>query len=194
MSQELKGQLAPVSFTEPPVPLDGIPTSLDELPIGSKILVELTNVKDGKRIVIIRGKFSIRPTAFNKEIFFFVWNKMAYYIEPKKIIKVSVKAKRFSKKKGDTYVLKLIFHILYSEALNADGSMTWSEELEGVLVDSGADQYITAATMEQGFSLTPNLIKTLMIIGTLGAFFGLAINGVFHLTPSVVIHWIASSA
>jgi hypothetical protein len=183
--QEVRTSLAPQPGPSAQLPLGGKDpdiSSLEQLPMGSKIQVELTKIKGGKRISIVRGKMSIRPTGFNKQIFFFVWNTMAYYIRPDKILK-------FGYKKGKP-VLKLVYDILLSEALNSDGSVTWDDELEGMLVDSGMDQLITATTFEQGFQITPQLIKAVIVVGVLGGFVGLALNGTLHFTPSTVIHWL----
>jgi hypothetical protein len=186
---EIRESLVPVRISEIPSPIvEGQSANIDsflELPIKSKIGIELTNLKDGKRIVIVRGVTSIRPTLFKKEIFFFVWNHMAYYVKPSALIKIT-------KQKGKKTVtlFKLVFHILISEPLKIDGTTDWDDELEGILVDSGMDQYIIAATFEQGFQLSPELIRILIIVGALGTFLGLTMNGVLHLTPSEVIHWL----
>ena len=112
---------APVTL--PTLPPESNP--LEELAISDGIEIELTKIrkdKDGKdkRVVLIRGKCYIRPRRTQKDIFSSDWRENTYYINPKKIIEVKVKPGRRNKA---TTKLKLVYDIMYSEPLNADGSI-----------------------------------------------------------------------
>jgi hypothetical protein len=166
------------------------PSALDEEVIGQEVNFEITKPKKGKRVVIVRGKIKVRPDSFGrlKDKFMFQWNKGGYFVRLDKLIEVEVK-KGF---RGKTVlkVRKLVYDIMYSEPLNQDGTITWDTELEEVLADSGADQYITAATFEGGFQFTPALIRAVIILGIFGGLMGIAINGTAHVVPTTLVHWV----
>ena len=180
----------------PPVPVPSEPNtvetqgevkSLAEFPIGTKLGIELTRIKEGTitRITISKGKVKIKGKDPRKLLFFAV-GKSCYHINPKKIIKVS----STSGNKKVTVSYKLAYDVLYGEALNQDGSIEWDDELEMILTDSGMDQYVTIAAYEGGFQLTPTLKKVMLILGAVGFIGGLAINGAAHVIPTVLIHWV----
>lgn len=198
---QMKKVVKPVEVP-PPVPppskpgameTQGTINSLAEFPIGSKIGIEMTRIKDDEsgrqqRVVVSKGMVKIKTGGFSKDprkLLFFVLPQGAYYINPKKIIKVT------GTKKGKEIIsYKLAYDVLYGEALNQDGSIDWDEELEMILADSGMDQYVTIAAFEGGFQLTPTIKKVMLIIGFLGFLGGLAVNGSAHVVPTVIIHWI----
>lgn len=165
--------------------------SLDELPANTKLDIEITRlVGTGlERLVSAKGKISLKSTGRPKKlpkILFFLWQRGAqYYIDPTKIIKVikTVKGK-------ETVSYKLVYDIIFGEALNLDGSITWNDDLELILADSGLDQYVTIAAFEGGFQFTPTLIRALIIISLMGVFLGLALNATNHFIPTTQIHWV----
>ena len=83
-----------------------------------------------------------------------------------------------------------MFDVLYGEALNQDGTLVWSDDLELILADSGLDQYVTIAAYEGGFQFTATLKKAMLLVAFLGIMLGLALNGTSHIVPQTVIHWI----
>ncbi|MDE1854546.1 MAG: hypothetical protein KGI38_12490, partial [Thaumarchaeota archaeon] len=123
-----------------------------------------------------------------KDKFLFQWDKGGYFVRLDKLIEVEIK-KGFRGKSTDK-VRKLVYDMLYSEPLEQNGTVKWDDQLEEILTDAGAGQYIDAASAEGGFQLTPALIRALIVIGLLGSFLGLAINGAFHVTPTTIIHWV----
>lgn len=166
--------------------------SLQEFPIGQKLDIEITRLAEGtlKRITIAKGKVPIRsrggrPIKMAK-LLFFVWQRGAqYYVNPKKIIKVTTTIKGVAK-----VSYKLVYDALYAEPLNQDGTIDWDDELELILADSGEDQYVTIAAFEGGFQFTPTLVRAIIIIALLGGFLGLALNGTNHFIPTTEIHWV----
>jgi hypothetical protein len=166
------------------------PSPLEEELIGPSVNFEIGKSKKGKRVVIVRGKIPVLPGRFGtmKNKFFFAWDKGAYLVRLDKLIEVEVKTGM--RKKTVQKVRKLVYDVMYLEPLNEQGKVYWDDEAEEVLTDSGADQYITAATFEGGFQLTPQLIKMLIVVGVLGGFLGLALNGVAHFTPITQVHWV----
>lgn len=166
----------------PPQPITG----LEQIPIPRKIDVELTRIRDGKRAIVRRGKATLVPRLMNNQGIFFFWvGKNGYFIDPAKIITVqdTVRGKTVTRE-------KLVYDVFNSEPLDSNGGLTYSWLVEKLLVDSAMDQYITVATFEGSFQLTPQLIKILIVVGLLGSFMGLAINGAAHLVPVTVINWV----
>ena len=94
------------------------------------------------------------------------------------------------KGKPETTEYKLVYDVLLGEALNQDGTVTWSDDLELILADSGLDQYVTVAAFEGGFQFTSTLRNIMIIVAILGLFFGIAIDGVEHFVPQTIIHWV----
>lgn len=201
--QEVRKQVDPAPAAPPmvAVPLaqgqQGVIQSLEEFPLGQKLNYELTRIKEGthKRILIVKGQVAIKPDRFGRlpTLLFFVWNKRAYFVNPKKIIKVTATGgRKFGRNKESTEqtIYKLVYDVLYSEPLNQDGTITWDEELEMVLADSGMDQYVVIASSQGGFVLSPTLVRVLIIIGFIGLLMGLALNGSAHIVPITQIHWL----
>ena len=191
--------VVPPSAPSPPASLSSVSTPataphlpatsiLTEYSVPRTINIELTRIKNGsERATTKKGRVTLIPRFGSKDIFFFFIGKMGYFIDPSKIIKVEVKARRGKV----TVVEKLVYDQLAGgEPLNADGTLDWSWDIEHLLRDSALDQYITVATFESSFQFTPTLIKTLIVVGVLGSFVGLALNGTMHLVPTTLIHWI----
>lgn len=194
---------APIPVTAPsvPVPNPGVPANIHTLEEfkelgGDKIPVELTRIvsTDGahKRITVMKGQVSVVVGGFSQsqgdisQVLFFVVKKTAYFVDPRRIMKVT----QTDKKGSQVTLYKLVFDILYSEPLKADGSVEWSNDLEMLLADSGLDQYVSIAAFEGGFHFTPTIKKAMLIVGLLGIFFGIAINGAVHVIPATFIHWV----
>jgi hypothetical protein len=201
---EVKQAAAPV---DPPAPvaLPAPPNStqenagfqtIQEFPIGQKLGIEFSRIVEGnhKRVIQSRGTADIKfgrrgGNDFAK--FFFIFTKQGgYYINPRKIIKVTTNSKRLGRGATETVSYKLVFDVLYGESLNQDGTITWDEELELILADSGLDQYVAIAAYEAAFQLTPTLKKVMMIVGFLAFLIGLAINGADHVVPTTIVHWV----
>jgi hypothetical protein len=182
---ELKDRPPEGHTPEPPTT-----SPLEEEMIGQSVNFEIGKSKKGKRVVVVRGKIPVLPGRFGsmKNKFFFAWDKGAYLVRLDKLIEVEVKTGM--RKKTVQKVRKLVYDVMYLEPLDEQGRVYWDDEAEEVLTDSGADQYITAATFEGGFQLTPQLIKMLVVVGVLGGFLGLALNGVAHFTPITQVHWV----
>ncbi len=198
LKTRVKGDPAP-----PPVPVKGASsadiTSLEEYKElhGDKIPFELTRLvrpvkrADGtevyQRLTVMRGmvKITVGRSGEVTKILFIKAKKELYYVNPRRIIRVEV-----TKGKQTVLLHKLEFDILYAEAMDAQGNITWDDDLEMILADSGLDQYVTIASADQGFQLTPALKKALLIVGFLGLLMGLAINGSAHIIPQTVIHWV----
>ena len=174
--------LKPDAVSSPPQPL----ATLQQIPIPKKIDIELTRMREGKRAVMRRGKATLVPRLMNNQDIFFFWvGKNGYFIDPSKIITVQ------ETKRGKTVTKeKLVYDVFNSEPLDQSGNLTFSWIVEKLLVDSAMDQYITVATFEGSFQLTPQLIKILLVVGLLGSFIGLAINGAAHLVPTTIINWV----
>lgn len=202
--KDAKAKLAAIKKTAKPIPpppiipplqnpnateTQGEINSLAEFPIGQKIGIEMTRIKEGttSRIVVSKGSIKIKGKDPRKLLFFFV-GKSGYYVNPKKIIKVTSTTGLIRKVEKVSY--KLVLDVLYGEALNQDGSIEWDDELEMILADSGLDQYVTIAAYEGGFLLTPTIKRVMVILGVLGFLMGLAINGSEHLIPTTIIHWL----
>ena len=181
----------------PPVPEDqtqesaGMQTlqEFTELTGRKKIPVELTRIveRTNKRVTVMRGNVGIvlaRGNDVGKILFFFL-KKEAYFVDPKRIIKVTQ-----TLKKGKAVTYKLVYDILFSEPLKTDGMIEWSDDLEMVLADSGLDQYVTIASFEGAFQLTQGVKQAMLIVAFLGILLGLAINGVEHIVPTVLIRWV----
>ena len=172
------------------VETQGEVTSLAEFVIGAKIGIELTRIKQGTalRIIVSKGMVQIKAGKIGvdpRKFLFFIVGHSAYYVNPKKIITVTT-----TKGKKTMTSYKLVYDVLYGEALDQDGRITWDDELELLLADSGLDQYVTIAAFEGGFQLTPTIKKVMMILGALGFFLGLAMNGAAHIVPTTIVHWI----
>ena len=177
----------------PPTPtpvLAALPTALEEESIGEFVNFEIGKEKKGKRVTVVRGRLRVRPDRFGRlrDKFLFQWDKGAYYVDLNKLIEVEVK-KGF-RGKAIEIVRRLVYDIVSSEPMNQDGTVEWDDNLESILTDAGAGQYIDAASAEGGFALTPALIRALIVIGLLGTFLGLALNGTAHFTPTTIVHWI----
>jgi hypothetical protein len=156
---------------------------------GTKIPVELTRIVEGthKRITVMRGNVSIvvGRTGDVAKILFFTLKKEIYFVDPRRIIKVT------STVKGKVVVTyKLVFDLFFCEALNADGTVEWSDDLEMVLADSTLDQYVTIASFEGGFQFTPTLYRVMLFVAIMGLFLGIGINGSDHVIPITVVHWV----
>jgi hypothetical protein len=167
------------------------PTSaLEEESIGEFVNFEIGKEKNGKRVTVFRGRIKVRPDRFGRlrNKFLFEWDKGGYYVNLAKLIEVEVK--RGMRKKTVEKVRKLVYDIRQSEPLEQNGEVVWDDELEEILTDAGAGQYIDAASQEGGFQLTPQLLKMLILVGVLGGFLGLALNGVAHFTPITQVHWV----
>lgn len=185
--KEIKGA---AKASEPPVikpdavlpsPLQPL-ASLDQIAIPRKIPIELTRIRGGKRAVVRKGTATLVPRLMNSQDVFLVFvGKMGYFIDPANIITVTEKGKTKE---------KLVFDVFTCEPLDQQGNVIWSPTVEKLLVDSAMDQYITVATFEGSFQLTSQLIRILIVVGLLGSFMGLAINGAVHLIPITVINWV----
>jgi hypothetical protein len=170
--------------------------SLEEFSIGEKIGWEVTRLVEGqtKRITIIRGMVAIKAGRTGRPPkFMFVKVKRAgrtnlYFVDPQRIIKVTTMQGLRAKSEVTSY--KVVFHEFICEPMKSDGTIEYSDELEMILADSGLDQYVQIASSDLGFQLTPTLRNVLIIIGVLGLFTGLAVNGAYHIVPSTVIHWV----
>ena len=189
--EDLKKEVTDKPPTPAPTPvLVALPSALEEESIGEFVNFEIGKEKKGKRVTVVRGRLRVRPDRFGRlrDKFLFQWDKGGYFVRLDKLIEVEVK-KGFRGR--NTYkVRKLVYDMLFSEPLEQDGSVKWDDQLEEILTDAGAGQYIDAASAEGGFALTPALIRALIVIGLLGTFLGLALNGTAHLTPTTVIHWV----
>ena len=160
--------------------------ALTEIASEKVIPIELTKVKGNGRAVVVRGKARVKPNLLGQfTMHFFRYKDMAYLIKLSKIIEVEERAWGKVRK-----VEKLVYDILYSEPLNQDGTITWDWDLEQVITDSGMDQYVQAATFEQGVRLDAGLVKILAVVGFFGILFGMGINGAAHLVPITVVHWL----
>lgn len=183
--------IAPLPATPGATQAQGEVTSLEEFPVDSKLGWELTRIAVGspaKRITIYKGTVAVKSSgALNQppKILFIhtVIDKrhMLYYIDPKHIIKVV-------SEKAVSY--KIVFDILHSEALAQDGSLNWDDDLEMILADSTLDQYVVIAEAAPGFQFTKTLKWTMAMVGFMGLFLGLALNGTFHFVPTTIIHWV----
>jgi hypothetical protein len=172
-------------------PPESTPVSaLEEEIIGEFLPIEIGKEKKGKRVTVFSGRIRVRPDRFGRlrDKFLFQWDRGGYFVSLNKVIEVEVKAGRF--RTHIEKVRKLVYDVIYAEPLKADGTVEWSTELEEILTDEGAGQYITAATTEGGFQLTPALVRAVVVIGVLCGFLGLAINGSLHVVPTTIIRWV----
>lgn len=165
----------------------GAITSLQELPIDAKLEVWFTRAIEStnKRIVVAKGRIQMKAGRFSKDLrklLFVVLPQGTYYVNPKLITKITDESGKIS--------FRLIYDVLYSELLEQDGTVQYDEELEQILTDSAMDQYVTIAAFQGGFTLTPTLKRIMLIIGGLGFFIGLALNGSNHIIPVTIIHWL----
>lgn len=169
----------------------GVIKSLEEFPIGEKLGWELTRIvvdDPPRRVTIMRGAVAIKADRLGRppKLLFIRarvdMRNMLYYIDPKRIIKVT------TDKGGVSY--KLVFDILFSEALKQDGSLEWDEDLEMILADAALDQYVLIAEALPGFHFTPTLRNAMILVGVLGLFMGISLNGTFHFVPTTLIHWV----
>jgi hypothetical protein len=180
----------------PPSKMQGAPdaqnasSALEEESIGEFVNFEIGKEKNGKRVTVVRGRLRVRPDRWGRlrDKFLFQWDKGGYFVRLDKLIEVDVKKGLMNKTTEKTR--KLVYDILYSEPLAQNGQVTWDDQLEEILTDAGAGQYIDAATFEGGFQLTPALLRTVVIIGILGSFLGLALNGSLHVIPTTIVHWV----
>jgi hypothetical protein len=196
---EVQEQATNPPSVPPVVPIAGGQTanvqSLEEFPIGTKIGWEVTRLVEGltKRITIVKGEVAIKAgRTGGPPKFMFVKVARAgrtnyYFIDPQRIIKVVTTQGR---KKQEVTSYKIVFHEFIAEAMKLDGTIEWSEELEMILADSGMDQYVEIASSDLGFKMTPTLRNALILIGFLGVFIGLALNGSQHFIPTTLIHWV----
>lgn len=159
---------------------------------GDKIPYELTRLvaeTAGKlhRITVMRGevKITVGRTGEVAQILFIKAKKNLYYVNPRKLIKVTV-----MKGKKSIVMHKLEYDILYAEGMDATGRIEWDDGLEMILADAALDQYVTIASSDLGFRFTPTFKRVLMFVGGLGFFIGLALNGSLHIVPITQIHWI----
>jgi hypothetical protein len=162
-------------------------TGLEQFPISKKIPIEMTRVKEGtnKRVTTRKGTVTLTPRFGNKDIFYFDFGKMRYFVDPSKTIPVVE-----TKGRKTITTEKLVYDVFNSEPLNKDGTISFSWELERLMRDSALDQYLTVATFEGGFQMTPQLRNAVLVIAILGVLIGLALNGSLGLTPKTVIHWL----
>lgn len=205
--EKIRAAVEPIVLSGPVVPPPKTKNSVEEkplksmaeFPIDAKLQVEFSRItkKEGnvhKRIVQSRGVARIKLGGFGggdlTKLLFIVTPKAAYYVNPTKIIRVTLISKKLIGKAVTSTIYKLVFDPLYSEALNQDGSITYDDELESILANSAMDQYITVAAFEGTFQLTPTLKKVLMIVGGLALLWGLALNGALHIVPTTIVHWI----
>lgn len=181
----------------PPAPPPAMSPPVDEskpmeqFPIPTTIAIELTRIKEGtnKRVTTRKGKVTLVPRfGGGKDLFFFYVGKFGYFIDPSKIIEV----KTLTGRKKDTTVIsqKLVYDVFNMEPLDKDGNLIWSVPLEIIHRDSILDQYITVATFEGTFQLTPNLMRAIILVAILGVLIGLAVNGTVGLTPHTIIHYV----
>ena len=172
------------------VPVVAPVSALEEESIGEFVNFEIGKEKKGKRVTVVRGRIKVRPDRFGRlrDKFLFQWDKGGYFVRLDKLIEVEIKTGL--RKKGTQKVRKLVYDMLFSEPLEQDGSVRWDDQLEEILTDAGAGQYIDAASQEGGFQLTPALIRALIVVGLLGSLLGLALNGTAHITPTTIIHWV----
>jgi hypothetical protein len=185
MKKEITDTPPPAATAEQPAH-----SALEEESIGEFVNFEIGKEKSGKRVTVIRGRIKVRPDRFGRlrNKFLFEWDKGGYYVNLAKLIEVEVK--KGMRRKTVEKVRKLVYDIRQSEPLEQNGEVVWDDELEEILTDAGAGQYIDAASQEGGFQLTPQLIKMLILVGVFGGFLGLALNGVAHFTPITQVHWV----
>jgi hypothetical protein len=186
--------------TPPAVPIEGTPAgfkTLEEFAMtGKKLQIEWTRIKEGtlKRMTVRKGAVAFKANwrgALPRILLFpqrIGEHRGDYYIKPQKIIQVT--ATKGVLKKTEETVYKLVYDVLFAEPLNQDGSITYDDDLEMVLADSGLDQYVEIAASGLGFQLTPTLRNVMIIIAFLGVLLGLALNGQYHFVPTVIVRWI----
>lgn len=199
---EVRKEAAPVP-APPKVPIPDAasakPTnikSLEEFPIGQTIGWEVTRIVDGdtKRITEVRGVVAIKADRFGrppKAMFVKVargGRTNYYFVDPRRLIRVVTMAGRWNKREVVSY--KVVFHEFIAEAMKIDGTIEWSDELEMIVADSGLEQYVQIASSNLGFQLTPTIRNLLIIVGLLGLFLGVSVNGAYHIVPTVQIHWV----
>jgi hypothetical protein len=158
----------------------------DTIPVELSRLVKKSGEK-WQRITVMRTQAKVRVgrTDDVTKILFVSFKKNLYYCNPRRIIRVTIQ------KRNRTIVIhKLEFDILYAEAMDALGNITWDDDLEMVLADATLDQYVTIASSETGFHFTPELKRALEVVAFLGFLLGLAINGAAHVVPTTIIHWV----
>jgi hypothetical protein len=185
---EIKEMAKPPAELPPPAPVV-TENKLEQTAIPKTIQIEIGRMKDGKMAVTRKGRVTLVPRfRNNQEVFWFFIGKLGYYVDPSKIIKTEMEVGR--RKKTKVVSEKLVYDVFCPEPLNQDGSITWSWEVETLLADSAMDQYITVATFESSFQLTPPLVRALIVVGFLGLLIGLSINGAVHVVPATYIHWV----
>lgn len=192
--EKIKDESKPPDGIPPPPPPNQSTTALQQYDVPASIQIELTRLKEepngNKRATTKRGRVTLIPRfQGNKDLFFFWIGKRGYFIDPSKIIDVYT-TKGFRNKKQIVTDKKLVYDVFNTEPLDSTGKLEWSWDVESLLRDSVMDQYITVATFEGGFQLTTTLMRAILVVGVLGAFLGLAINGTYGLTPKEIIHFV----
>jgi hypothetical protein len=183
----------PPSPYNPPVVPVGAP--LVDMGLPSRIAIEIVDIKEGKKVTLALGAVSPKASPLNagKDIFFFYWKRFAYYLDFSKVVDVTEKESKIASfaggKNKPAIKKKLVFHVLYSEPLNQDGSISWSYELESILTDSAMDQYIVACTFEGTFTLTKQVVILMCVVGGMLFIMGIGLDGVAHIVPTTEIHW-----
>lgn len=161
---------------------------IEELAMKNGIDTEIVKLTNYGRAVITKGHVRMQPRRTDKDIFTFDFRDMTFYIDFQKIQEVQVKEGLRDKK--TVMKLKLVYNILYSEPMNADGTLTWSQDFENILADEAMDQYIVACTYEAKFELTRAVIILVILVFLLALPLGILINAITHLIPTTVFHWV----
>ena len=148
--------------------------------VPRRIPVEITRKRDGTDLAPI----VIKKGSVSRSAEWFTWKDGLYRVDPRYLISVQV-GKRFKRTKK---ILR--FDVDYAEALDSQYNKTDpSEELENRLIDSSYDQILKAIGLE-GFSLTPEQIRLLIIIAIISVPLGLVLNERVTLIPQTIIHWV----
>ena len=156
----------------------------EEVPIEQvpkRIRFEITQQKD---IALKDGQPAIRTVLlkrgkFNKKKPFVDWRGKRFF--PDHILKET-------QGKKVRYLVR--WNVNYSEAMDKDGKIQHSKELNNLLLDDMMFQFRKAVGSIGGFVFDRTILTILLMAMIFGVPIGLSYNDIFHWVPNTVIHWI----
>lgn len=155
-------------------------TKVEEVPIEkvpNKVPYEIIEQKDERTVIVKRGKWS-------KGREFVSWRKRDFFANH--VIKETT-----TKGRGKTKVRYLLrWHRYSSEAVDADGNVKYSPELENFLMLDMAMQFRDAAITLAGLNIDRTMLMLLAMAMVFGIPIGFSFNDIFHWVPSTVVHWV----
>ena len=158
---------APKNSKQEEVPIEKVP---------KKILYQIVQQKDTRTIILRAKKFSTKKKDF------IVWKARMFF--PNHIIKETIGSK-------DRYLAR--FNVNYAEAMNTEGEIEYSEELNNLLLNDMMGQLRRAVGVIGGLVFDRTTIILLAMGFLFGNPIGFSYNDIFHWVPNTVVHWIPRS-